>query len=207
MENNENLQEITQNLRIHLIILGGFVVAIWLLESADWVIGGSLDQFGIIPRQIIGLRGIIAAPLLHGDFAHVAANTIPFVILGWFVLLRGIRTFAIVAAMALVIGGLGTWLIAPSTTIHIGASGLIFGFLGYLIFRGYFERSWQAIAWSIAVLLLYGGMLLGMLPTAAVSVSWQMHLFGFVGGGVAAYLLSKSEGEEGTVSISAEPHD
>ena len=198
MDNNENLQNLAQRLRIHVGILGGFVVAIWLLEFADWTMGGSLDQFGIIPRQLIGLRGIIAAPVLHGDFAHVAANTVPFVILGWFVLLRGTRTFAIVAALALFVGGLGTWLIAPSTSIHIGASGLVFGFLGYLIFRGYFERSWQSIAWSIGVLLLYGGMLLGLLPTA-MSVSWQMHLFGFIGGGVAAYLLSKSKDENNSV--------
>lgn len=198
MENNENLQNLAQHLRIHIGILGGFVVVIWLLEFADWAMGGSLDQFGIIPRQLVGLRGIIAAPVLHGDFAHVAANTVPFVILGWFVLLRGTRTFAIVAALALFIGGLGTWLIAPSTSIHIGASGLVFGFLGYLIFRGYFERSWQSIAWSIVVLLLYGGMLLGILPIA-MSVSWQMHLFGFIGGGVAAYLLSKSKDEKNSI--------
>ena len=198
MENKENLQDLTQRLRIQVIILGGIVAAIWVLEIADWVTGGSLDQFGIIPRQWIGLRGIIAAPILHGSFAHVAANTVPFVILGWFVLLRGIRHFVVVALLALIVGGLGTWLIAPSTSIHIGASGIVFGFLGYLIFRGYFERSWQSIAWSIGVLLLYGGMLLGMLPTA-MGVSWQMHLFGFVGGGLAAYFLSNNGNEEHSV--------
>ena len=191
MENKENLQDLTQRLRIQVIILGGIVAAIWVLEIADWVTGGSLDQFGIIPRQMVGLRGVIVAPILHGGFAHVAANTIPFVILGWFVLLRGIKSFVVVILLALVIGGLGTWLIAPSASIHIGASGLIFGFLGYLIFRGYFERSWQSIAWSGVVLLFYGGMLLGMLPTTT-SVSWQMHLFGFLGGGLAAYLLNKT---------------
>ena len=198
MENNEQLKEIIQRLRSHVIILGAFVIAIWFFELADWILGGSLDQFGILPRQIIGLRGIVAAPVLHGSFGHVAANTVPFVILGWFVLLRGVRAFAIVTALAIIIGGLGTWLIAPSASVHIGASGLIFGFLGYLIFRGYFERSWQSIAWSIGVLLLYGGMFLGLLPTA-MSVSWQMHLFGFIGGGVAAFLLSKSKDENNSV--------
>lgn len=205
MENTENLQDLTQRLRIQVIILGGIVAAMWVLEIADWVMGGNLDQFGIIPRQLVGLRGIIAAPVLHGSFAHVAANTVPFVILGWFVLLRGIRPFVVVALLALIVSGLGTWLIAPATSIHIGASGIVFGFLGYLIFRGYFERSWQSIAWSIGVLLLYGGMLLGMLPTA-MGVSWQMHLFGFVGGGLAAYVLSKN-GDEGRSVTSTPPND
>lgn len=192
MDNNEQLQDITQRLRNQVLILGVFVLVIWLIEVVDWILGGNLDQFGILPRQIIGLRGIIFAPVLHGSFGHAAANTIPFLILGWFVLLRGSRTFAIVAALAIIIGGLGTWLIAPSASVHIGTSGLIFGFLGYLIFRGYFERSWQSIAWSIFVLFLYGSMLLSIFPTT-LPVSWQMHLFGFIGGALAAYLISKNE--------------
>ena len=192
METNKQIKDISQHLRSHVIILGTFVALIWFIEAVDWILGGHLDQFGIIPRQLIGLRGILLAPLLHGSFSHTAANTIPFIILGWFVLLRGVRSFAIVTALAVLIGGIGTWLFAPSSSVHIGASGLIFGFLGYLIFRGYFERSWQAIGWAILVLLLYGGMLLGMLPTT-LPVSWQMHLFGFIGGGLAAYILSKEE--------------
>ena len=192
MENNDQQQDITQRLRNQIIILGMFIIVIWLIEMFDWFLGGNLDQFGILPRQVMGLRGIVIAPVLHGSFGHVAANTIPFLILGWFVLLRGFRTFAIVTTLAIFIGGIGTWLIAPSASVHIGASGLIFGFLGYLIFRAYFERSWQSIAWSIVVLLLYGTMLLGILPTS-LPVSWQMHLFGFIGGGLAAYLLSKNE--------------
>ncbi len=192
MEENDSLQELRSYLRPHILILGTFVAAIWSLEGLDWISGGRLDQFGIIPRQLIGLRGIVAAPLLHGDFAHVAANTVPFIVLGWFVLMRGTRTFATVVLAVLFIGGLGTWLIAPANSIHIGASGLIFGFFGYLLFRGYFERSWQSIAWSVVVLILYGGMLLSLLPTAP-AVSWQMHLFGFLGGGFAAYMLSRPQ--------------
>ncbi len=194
MESGESLTELNQRLRGHVIILGSFVIAIWFFEFIDWIFCGSLDQFGIVPRQMIGLRGIIAAPLLHGGFAHVAANTVPFLVLGWFVLLRGNRAFLVVSALALAVGGLGTWLIAPATSVHIGASGLIFGFLGYLLFRGYFERSWQSITWSIVVLLLYGGMLIGLVPSG-MQVSWQMHLFGFVGGGIAAYVLSRSDSD------------
>lgn len=191
MQNGESLQLIGQRLRLQAIVLGAFIVAMWSLELLDWAIGGTLDQFGIIPRELSGLRGIIAAPLLHGGFAHVAANTLPFLILGWFVLLQGMRQFFVVILLTGLIGGLGTWLVGPSSSIHIGASGLIFGFFGYLLFRGYFERSWHSILWALAVLVLYGGMLMGLLPSA-MPISWQMHLFGFVGGALAAYILSKS---------------
>lgn len=189
MQKNGELRTLGQHLRSHVIILGSFVLAIWLLEFVDWTIGGRLDQFGIVPREAAGLSGIVAAPFLHGGFGHVAANTIPFIVLGWFVLLRGARSFLFVTLVVLLVGGLGTWLLAPSASIHIGASGLVFGFFGYLLFRGYFERSWQSILFAILVLLLYGGMLVGLLPTN-LPISWQMHLFGFLGGATAAYLLN-----------------
>jgi membrane associated rhomboid family serine protease len=195
MEQDEELAAIKQTLRTQVIILGGFVVFIWLLEAVDWVLGGALDQFGIAPRRAYGLWGVAAAPLLHVGFAHVAANTIPFLILGWFVLLRGFKTFVKVTLIVMIVSGFGTWLIAPSTSIHLGASGLVFGYFGYLLLRGYFERSWEAIVWSVVVALLYGGMILGLFPGSA-GISWQMHLFGFIGGGLAAYLLSNGQSEE-----------
>jgi len=195
MEQDEELAAIKQTLRTQAIILGGFVVLIWLLEAVDWFLGGALDQYGIVPRQAAGLWGIGAAPLLHVGFAHVAANTIPFLVLGWFVLLRGFKTFVQVTVIIMLVSGIGTWLIAPSASIHLGASGLVFGYFGYLLLRGYFERSWEAIVWSVVVALLYGGMILGVFPGNA-SISWQMHLFGFIGGGLAAYLLSNGQKEE-----------
>jgi membrane associated rhomboid family serine protease len=194
MEKQEELTEIGQTLRTQAIILGGFIIFIWVLEAFDWVLGGTLDQFGIVPRQASGLWGIGAAPLLHVGFAHVAANTIPFLVLGWFVLLRGVKTFMLVTLITLLVSGFGTWLIAPSASIHLGASGLIFGYFGYLLLRGYFERSWEAIVWSIVVALLYGGMMIGLFPQS-VGISWQMHLFGFIGGGLAAYLLANGRSE------------
>ncbi len=192
MEQNEELTEIAQTLRTQAIILGGFIIFIWMLEAIDWVLGGSLDQFGIAPRQASGLWGIVAAPLLHVGFAHVAANTIPVLVLGWFVLLRGLKTFMLVTLITLLVGGFGTWLIAPSASIHLGASGLVFGYFGYLLLRGYFERSWEAIVWSVVVAILYGGMMIGLFPQS-VGISWQMHLFGFIGGVLAAYLLSNRQ--------------
>ncbi len=194
MDDEPLLTQYSRNLRTQLLILGIFIALLWAIEAVDWVLGGVLDQFGIAPRQANGLWGILAAPFLHGGFAHLAANTIPFLVLGWLVLLRGSRTFAYVVLITAVIGGLGTWIFGPPRSIHIGSSGLIFGFLGYLILRGYFERSWQAILLALVVIVLYGGLLAGLFPSGEM-VSWQMHLFGFIGGAAAAYLLASGRAQ------------
>lgn len=190
MEQEKNLQTFTATVKQHAVILGGFIFTIWLLEMIDWVIGGRLDVLGIVPRNIVGLRGVILAPFLHVGFPHVLANTLPFLVLGWFVLLRSVRTFFVVTIVTVLVSGLGTWLIGPANSIHVGASGLIFGYFGYLLLRGYFERSWPAVVWSVLVAVLYGGMLLGIFPQG-YGISWQAHFFGFVGGGLSAYLLAK----------------
>jgi membrane associated rhomboid family serine protease len=199
MNQEKKLVNFKRTLRVQIIILGGFIIFIWILEAIDWVLGGSLDQFGIIPRQASGIWGIGAAPLLHAGFGHVAANTVPFLILGWFVLLRGVKTFMFVTALVILVGGLGTWLIGPSSSVHLGASGLVFGYFGYLLLRGYFERSWEAVVWSLVVLILYGGMMAGLFP-GSIGISWQMHLFGFLGGGLAAYLLANHQSENSGIS-------
>lgn len=192
----KELTELGQTLRTQVVILGGFILFAWFLEVIDWALGSRLDQFGIIPRQASGLWGIGAAPLLHAGFAHLAANTIPFLVLGWFVLMRGVKTFMFVTALVILFSGFGTWLIGPPNSVHLGASGLVFGYFGYLLLRGYFERSWEAIVWSIVVAVLYGGMMVGLFPNS-VGISWQMHFFGFLGGGLAAYLLANGQQETG----------
>jgi membrane associated rhomboid family serine protease len=146
-------------------------------------------MYGIIPRRVIGLRGILFSPFLHGNFPHLIANTVPFLTLGWLVMLRRTSDFWIVTAIAAFIGGLGTWLIAPSFSIHIGASGIVFGYLGLLLSRGYFERNFGSMALSVTVGVLYGGLLWGVLPQQP-GISWQGHLFGFIGGVVAARILA-----------------
>jgi membrane associated rhomboid family serine protease len=145
---------------------------------------------GVWPRTAVGLWGILLAPVLHAGFGHVMANTVPFLVLGWFVMVRRMRDFFIVSVITILISGLGIWLIAPANTVHLGASGLIFGYFGYLLLRGYFERSLSSIFWSILVLFLYGGMIWGVLPQR-IGVSWQSHLFGFIGGGLAAFWLTQ----------------
>lgn len=196
MKQNETVQQLGQALKSQAILLGSFVLIFWLLELVDRLLfQGALDQFGIWPRTVVGLRGIPLAPFLHSGFGHLLANTIPFLVLGWFVLVRSRRDFVVVTGVTAVISGLGIWLTGPPRTVHIGASGLIFGYFGFLLLRGYFERSLSSILWSLLVLFLYGGMIWGVLPQR-FGISWQAHLFGFIGGGMAAYWLAARQVSE-----------
>ena len=182
---------IAQEFKTQVLILGGLVAIFWGLEIVDSsFLGGALDLYGIRPRSLIGLRGILFAPFLHGSFAHVAANTVPFLTLGWLVMLREMRDFFVVTIITMLVSGIGVWLTAPAYSIHIGASGLIFGYFGFLLLRGYFERSFAAILFSLIVGLLYGGIIWGVLPLQ-YGISWQGHLFGFIGGAIAARLLAR----------------
>lgn len=169
----------------------GFVALLWVLESIDAMLGNSLDAEGIRPGTTDGLLGILLAPLLHGGFPHLVANTVPLLVLGFLVLLSGVGHWLIVTAVVWVISGLGTWLLGGVGTIHIGASGLVFGWLAYLIVRGFFTRHPGQVALGVVVLVLYGGMLWGVLP-GQPGISWQGHLFGAVGGVVAARGLGPS---------------
>lgn len=190
MSRSEEVKGLIGEVQAQIAILGGFVGLMWALELLDLFLGGWLNRFGIRPHSLIGLRGILFAPFLHGNFFHLMANTVPFVILGWLVMLRRTSDFFTVTAIVMLISGLGTWLFAPSYTNHIGASGVVFGYLGFLLFRGYFERSIGSIVTSVVVGLLYGGMIWGVLP-GQIGISWQGHLFGFIGGIVAARMLAK----------------
>jgi membrane associated rhomboid family serine protease len=164
----------------------------WLLETIDVVLRGWLDNGGIQPRESEGLLGILFAPLLHGGYDHLISNTIPLLVLGTLVAASGGRgVFWKVTAVVVAIGGLGTWLIAPANTVTIGASGLVFGYLGYLLVAGIRTRHWRDLLIGAAVLLVYGTLLLGALPwTVAADVSWQAHLTGALAGGLAAWWLA-----------------
>jgi len=162
------LTQLGNTLKTHVVLLGGFIVFLWLVEATDFIIfDGSLDLYGVQPRKMIGLRGLIFAPFLHGGFGHLMANTIPFLLMGWFVLLRGTREFVVVTVITAVSAGLGAWLFGAPNSVHIGVSGVIMGYFGYLLMRGYFERSLTAVLWSIFIILLYGGLLWGVLPGRA----------------------------------------
>ena len=171
-------------------VLGGGLGVMWGIHLVNAALGGALFGFGVHPRTVFGLLGILFAPFLHASFAHLIANTIPLAILGFFVMLRRKRDLAYVSASAALVGGLGTWLIAPSNTVHAGASVLVFGYLGYLLSRGIFERRFWPIVGSIVVFFLYGGALFGVLP-GEMGISWQGHLFGLLGGILAARLMKQ----------------
>jgi membrane associated rhomboid family serine protease len=180
----------SRHLGRHLALLATVVAILWLLEILDLLIlRGNLDGYGIRPRTWNGLGQIFIAPWLHVGFAHLAANTLPLVILGWLVMLRRTRDFFVVALVSALVSGVGIWLFGGSRTIHLGVSGVIFGLLGALLARAYFERSWAALALAVVAGFLYGGMLWGVLP-GTPGVSWLGHLFGFAGGVVAAWLLA-----------------
>lgn len=170
-------------------ILGGFIVLLWVLETMDQLLlRNRLNVLGIRPRTQVGLRGILFAPLLHGSWGHLAANTIPFLVLGWLVLLEGLQPFAIVTALVWIVSGLGVWLFASRNSLHIGTSGVVFGYLGFLLARGYFRQDFGSIAIAIVALGLYGPLLWSILPFRR-GISWQGHLFGLAGGVLAARYL------------------
>ena len=175
-----------------IVILNELVLEQILVIANGCALMRGLNALGIVPQSFIGLRGILFAPFLHGGFYHVLANTAPFIVLGWLVMLRNIKDFYFVSAISALVGGLGTWLVGRPCSVHIGASGVIFGYFGYLLFRGYFERSFVAIAISLAIAITYGSLLWGVLPTRSY-ISWEGHLFGFIGGIIAAKLLSPSK--------------
>jgi len=185
--------DVGRTLKGQAIILGGFVVIIWFLELVDlFILDGALDAFGIRPRSLAGLKGVLFMPFLHDGVAHLVANTVPFIVLGWLVMVRRTSDFFVVSAITMVVAGLGVWLFGSTNSVHVGASGLVFGYFGFLMLRAYFERSAVAIAVAIVVGLLYGGLIWGVSPLQA-GISWQAHLFGFAGGVLAAYWLTERQ--------------
>jgi membrane associated rhomboid family serine protease len=167
-----------------------FVVMLWVIEIVDAAMGNDLDQYGVQPRESDGLLGILFAPLLHGGWDHLSANTIPALVLAFLVLVSGIARGLLVTAIIWLVGGIGVWLVAPSNTVHLGASVLIFGWLVYLMVRGIFTRRAGEIILGMVLFFMYGGLLLGVLP-GQPGISWQGHLFGAIGGALAAWLVGE----------------
>jgi membrane associated rhomboid family serine protease len=164
----------------------------WAVEVVDVIVGYQLDQYGIEAREPDGLDGIVTAPFLHVGFGHLISNTIPFVIMGVLIAFEGARRLLAVFAIVALVSGLGTWLVAPEGSIHVGASGVVFGFATYLIARGWFNRRTRQIAIGLGVLVIWGGVLVGGLQPRE-GISWQGHLFGAIGGLVAARVLARRD--------------
>ncbi|MGE4428111.1 MAG: rhomboid family intramembrane serine protease [Solirubrobacteraceae bacterium] len=175
-----------------LMLVGGMVALMWVLEIIDQVGDLNLDKYGIISRDVDGLDGIVFSPFLHAGFGHLTSNTLPFLVLGAVIALAGAVRVIQVTLLVGLIGGVGTWLISPGNTITVGASGLVFGYAAYLLARGIFSRHLLEIAVGAVVAVIFGGSLLAGLAPNDNGVSWQGHLCGAIGGVIAAYILNQS---------------
>ena len=178
-------RQVTRSLKSQVVTLGSSVSAMWVTFGVNAVLGGALLQFGIVPRTTDGLLGILFAPFLHANLNHLLANTVPFLLFGWLVMLRDRRHFLPVALYAMLGAGLLSWTLGAPGSVHVGASGVVFGFLGFLLLAGWYARSFSSIALSVLVAVVWGGTVAGVLP-GTPGVSWQGHLGGFIGGVLAA---------------------
>ncbi|KAA9382076.1 rhomboid family intramembrane serine protease [Microbispora cellulosiformans] len=172
------------------ILMIVLVSAMWAIEILDYVENNRLDRYGIVAHEPDGLPGILFAPFLHAGFAHLMANSVPLLILGFVAAIRGIGRFLAASLIVILVSGMGVWLTSPPDTLTIGASGLVFGYFGYVVARGLFDRRALDIVLGVVVAVLYYSILWGALPTQP-GVSWQGHLFGLIGGVIAAWLLRR----------------
>lgn len=182
------------------VVMCAVVPFLALIELIDQRLNNAIDAFaGIRPHEVSGLDGILLAPFVHDGFEHLLANSAPLILLGTFVLATGTRRFLLATLVIMLVSGLGVWFLTPPNYLVIGASGVIFGWLGFLFMRAIVERSWWNLGVSLIVGLLYGWQLVALLPTNE-RVSWQGHLFGFVGGAFAAIFLRRRAAAPQTVS-------
>lgn len=180
-----------KNLKENLFLLGGMAALLWGIEILDTLsFFVSLDQFGIRPRSGSGLVGVVTAPWLHAGFGHLVSNTLPFLAFGGIILASGRKYFVAVTLFTAIAGGGALWLLGPPGTNHIGASLVIFGYLGFLLSRGFFERSAFWVVVSLVLAVAYGGVLFGVLPGQS-GISWQGHLCGFLAGILSAKLFCR----------------
>ena len=172
------------------LLMAVLLAGLWVLEFFDQLSGERLDNFGIHAQELDGLPEIFTAPFLHAGWDHLISNSVPFFVLGFLVLLGGMARWLLSSLICIVASGFTAWLLTPANTIIVGASGLIFGWLAYLLARGLWSRRPGQVALAVVVLIVYGGLIWGVFPGNA-GVSWQAHLGGAVGGVFAAWLLHR----------------
>lgn len=189
---NYNLEDIAR-------ALGNLIVIAWAIHIVDWGVGRGAFRgvFGVRPRTFGGLFGVFLAPFLHGvrerngepDNSHIVGNTVAFAILGLFVALQGLRLFYVVTIGVALASGIGTWLVGQENSRHVGASGVIYGYIGFLLVYGLVASNPLALILGAVAFFMYGWAVVGILPSAP-GTSWEGHLFGFIGGVVMAYIVS-----------------
>ena len=171
------------NISLILMIVGG----LYVIHFINWILGHRLAVLGIYPRKLWGLPGILFSPFLHGHFNHLFFNSIPLFVLGSFVLLYGVPTFYFVSITIILLSGLATWMFARKG-FHIGASGVIMGYFGFLLLNAYHQETAMSIALAIVCLYYFSGLIFHLFPTEVKS-SWEGHVFGFLAGVAAAYMV------------------
>ncbi len=185
------LHDVSRSPRVNgLLFVVAMVAIMWLSEILDSVLGGDLDRYGIVPRTDEGVAGIAAAPFLHAGFGHLISNTIPFLAMGATIALGGLSRVLLVTLVVAGVSGAGTWLVAPGPSVHLGASGVVFGYATYLLIRGFLNRDLVHLGIAVIVAATWGVALLGgLLPQDGIS--WPSHLFGAIGGILAARMLAR----------------
>ena len=166
------------------------VALMWVVGMVNALVDYQLSEYGVVPRTVDGLIGIPLMPFLHGSFDHLLVNTLPAVILGGLVAIQGSKKFLTATVFITLVGGGALWVVGRSA-VHVGASGLIFGYFGYLIARAWYTRSLGAVLIAVVVAVVYGGILLGVLPFFQEGVSWEGHLTGLIAGALAARVMWK----------------
>jgi membrane associated rhomboid family serine protease len=174
------------------LVMLAFTALLYVIELVDRLTGESLDGEGIVSRSLPGLAGILWAPLLHGGWPHLWANTVPFLVFGFLAMAGGMAQWLMVTGTIWLLSGLGVWLVGPPNTSTIGASGVIFGWLVFLLARGFFARSLAQIVLAVVLFAIWGSVLLGVLP-GTPQVSWQGHLFGALAGLLCASLVARAD--------------
>lgn len=182
--------DVKREFRSAMITLLAVVAVLWIVQVVNVTLfEGRLVEWGVQPRTLRGLPGIVLHPFLHGSWAHLISNTIGFLMLGGLVMLREPRDFWVVSLLAMLVGGIGIWLVGRAGP-HIGISGVIFGYFGYLLLTGVFDRKITAFILSLLTFLIWGRLLLGLSPLQR-GISWEGHLFGLAGGIAGAWLRAR----------------
>lgn len=191
-------------IRTGLIYGIGYVVVIWVIHLVNLALGGGLTYYGIHPLDPSSLWHILTAPLLHANFDHLISNTVPGAVFCFLIGLSGHRVFWEVSTAAMLVAGVGTWLFGGIGTNHIGASGMVYGWLAYLLIRGIFNRSFSQIILGVVLGVAYSGLVWGVLP-GTPGVSWQAHLFGAVGGAGAGMLITSDDPKKRKAQLTSGP--
>ncbi|GLW10471.1 rhomboid family intramembrane serine protease [Microtetraspora sp. NBRC 13810] len=179
------------------LVMIGIVAVMWAVEIIDYISPADLDLYGIVAGDPDHLSGILLAPFLHAGFAHLMANSLPLAILGFLAAIRGIGRFLAASLIIILISGAGVWLTSDPRFVTVGASGLVFGYFGYVVARGLFDRRIFDIVVGIGVAIAYYSLVWGLFPNQE-GISWQGHLFGLIGGVVAAWVLRRKRAVRGS---------